>query len=371
MRSFIVAGRVIRQIVKDRRTLALLLIAPVLVLFLLYSVLNNGAFTPNVQAVALPQALQAALTETSDVTESADLEAALTLLRNRETDAVIVWADPTVTVYVEGTKADVTASVKKAVASAVSTYAAAHAQEEVSAQFSKYAVQASGGEGTAASPEISLAQTQVDYAYLNGSESTTSFEDIAPMLMGFFIFFFVFLLAGVSFLRERNSGTLERLLATPVRRYEIVLGYFIGFGVFVFLQTLLIQAYMTGVLGVMFKGDFALVMLVNLLLAFASLALGTLLSAFARNELQMFQFIPLVVVPQVLFCGLFGLRNAPVWVTWLSKAFLLTYAADALSGVALRGFGFSVVWPDLLVLTAFTLAFLTLNTLALKKYRRI
>jgi ABC-2 type transport system permease protein len=218
---------------------------------------------------------------------------------------------------------------------------------------------------------LTLPQTDVRVEYLNGSAETTGFDDIAPLLMGFFIFFFVFLLAGVAFLRERNSGTLERLLASPVRRRQIVLGYFFGSGRVVFLQTLTIQLFVTHVLDVPLKGDFWLVTLPNLLLAAGSLSLGTLLSAFARNELQMFQFIPLVIVPQVLFCGLFSLRGAPDWVVWLSKVFPLTYAADALSNVALRGFGLSTVLPDLCMLTGYVLLFLLLNTLALKNYRRI
>jgi ABC-2 type transport system permease protein len=189
--------------------------------------------------------------------------------------------------------------------------------------------------------------------------------------MGFFIFFFVFLLAGVAFLRERTSGTLERLLATPVRRYEIVLGYFLGFGVFVFLQTCVIQIYMVHILHVSLEGNFFLVLLINLLLAAGSLALGTLLSAFARNELQLFQFIPLVIVPQILFCGLFSLRGAPTWVTVLSKVFPLTYAADALTAVAFRGSGCISILPDLLMLSGYMVLFLLLNTLVLKKDRSI
>ena len=370
MRIFIIAHRVIRQIIRDRRTLALLLVAPILVLFLLYFVLTVDAFQPKVLTVALPPALETAIRQQATVSASDDLDAALKLLKDRATDAVITSDGTTITAYVEGTEAAVTVSVKKALSAAVAVYGSDTLREAVQAQLQTVLSQASGGHA-AAMPQITLSSPSLSFAYLNGSESTTSFDDIAPMLMGFFIFFFVFILAGVSFLRERNSGTLERLLATPTRRYEIVLGYFFGFGAFVFAQTLLIQAFMVAVLHVTLRGDFLLVMLINLLLAASSLSLGTLLSAFARNELQMFQFIPLVVVPQVLFCGLFSMRTAPGWILWLSKMFPLTYAADALSNVALRGLGLGSIWMDLLILTGFTLVFLLLNTLALRKYRRI
>jgi len=217
----------------------------------------------------------------------------------------------------------------------------------------------------------SLSQPEVTFNYLYGTADTTSFDTIAPLLMAFFVFFFVFILAGVSFIRERHSGTLERLLATPVRRYEIVLGYFAGFGVFVFLQTVILQVFMVKVLGVSLQGSFMLVLLVNLLLAAGSLALGTLLSAFAGSELQLFQFIPVVIIPQILFCGLFSLNGAPGWVTVLSKVFPLTYAADALDSVALRGQGFGAIWQDVGILFGYMALFLFLNTLALKKYRTV
>ena len=109
----------------------------------------------------------------------------------------------------------------------------------------------------------------------------------------------------------------------------------------------------------------------NILLAAGSLALGTLLSAFARNEFQLFQFIPIVIVPQVLFCGLFDLRGAPTWVIALSKIFPLTYAADALTDVVLREFDISYIYFDLIILVCYNVAFLALNSLALKKYRRL
>ncbi|MEA5039175.1 MAG: ABC transporter permease [Clostridiaceae bacterium] len=376
MRSLIVAGRVIRQIIKDRRTLALLFIAPLLVIFLLYMVLTGGTVRPRIQILTLPSELQTAIAKEADVSEASDLSAALEDLKYRKTDAVVIYSDPTVTVYVEGTQSSITASVKKALVPAISEYSRAHAEETAQEQVQNQmgaiqSGQTSGTVGGTPALTFTLSPTDIQYTYLHGSDDMTSFDVIAPLMMGFFIFFFVFLLAGVAFLRERVSGTLERLLASPVRRYEIVLGYFLGFGVFVLVQTLIIQVYMVDVLHVSLKGDFLLVLLVNLLLAAGSLALGTLLSAFARNELQMFQFIPLVIVPQILFCGLFSLRGAPAWVTLLSKIFPLTYAADALEDVALRGFGLQTILPDLLILSGYMFLFLILNALVLKKYRKI
>ena len=128
---------------------------------------------------------------------------------------------------------------------------------------------------------------------------------------------------------------------------------------------------MVYVLDVAVKGSFMLVLLVNLLLAMGSLALGTFLSAFARNEMQMFQFIPVVIVPQVVFCGIFSLREAPVWVQVLSRIFPMTYGTQALNDIMMRGLGFSDIVLNLAVLAFFTVLFLILNTLVLKKYRRL
>jgi len=335
-------------------------------------VFTSQAGSPQVQTVDLPAELQAAISQEADVTAVSDLSAALEQLKYRETDAVICYDDPTVTIYIEGSQTAVTALVRKAIALAMSEYSRVHIEQEIQEQLAmlQNPVVASAG-APVPDIQIDLSLTDVQYTYLCGSSDMTTFDSIAPLLMGFFIFFFVFLLAGVAFLRERISGTLERLLATPIQRREIVLGYFLGFGVFVLLQTLIIQVYMVNVLHVALEGDFFLVMLINLLLAAGSLALGTLLSAFARNELQLFQFIPLVIVPQILFCGLFSLEGAPSWITLLSKIFPLTYAADALVDVALRGFGFGAIRTDLLVLFGYMALFLILNAWVLKRYRKI
>lgn len=390
MRILTVARRIVRQIVKDRRTLALMFVAPVLVIFLLYSVLNIGTGKPKVLAVDLPADLQSEISKEASITLSSNLTDSMKRLRDCQADAVITYHDSTVLISVEGSQDSVTASVKKAVSAAIASYSKIASEKAARQQISeferKFRQQSQNRSGKFANPQAAdstvpsvvastvnfkLPSTDVQYHYLNGSDNMTVFDNIAPLLMGFFIFFFVFLIAGVAFLRERISGTLERLLATPIRRHEIVFGYFLGFGAFVFLQTLVIQMFMIYGLHIALKGNFLLVTLINFLLAAGSLALGILLSAFARNELQLFQFIPIVIVPQILFCGMFTLRGAPMWVTVLSKVFPLTYAADALTNVAIRGFGFHTIIFDLAILFAYMVLFLICNTLVLKKFRKI
>jgi ABC-2 type transport system permease protein len=96
-----------------------------------------------------------------------------------------------------------------------------------------------------------------------------------------------------------------------------------------------------------------------------------LLSAFAKNELQMMQFIPIVVVPQIFFSGLFNLDTISEWLSWIGPITPLYYAADALRDVMIRGYGFSDLLFNLGVLAGFSLLFITLNVAALKKYRKI
>lgn len=178
----------------------------------------------------------------------------------------------------------------------------------------------------------------------------------------------MFLVSGVSFLQERTSGTLEKLLSTPIRRWEIVVGYVLGFGVVTVLQSFVISWYFVYGLKVMMIGSFALILLITLLTAMVALTLGMLISTAANNEFQMIQFIPLVIVPQVFFSGLFDLPPA---VANLGYGMPLYYIAGALTEVMLKGRGLVPIAGDLAVILAFSLVFMVFNTLLLKKYRHL
>jgi len=356
VRTLTIAKRVVKQLVGDKRSLGLLFIAPVFVLFLLNIILNSTIDKANLVLLNsdnMPKQLIEAFEKEANIQLSEEKSDTLEQLKSREIDGVIEFKDNKIIINLEGSQTYVTAAVTKSVSTAIS-------------QFTKDNL-----ESKPQLKQLGVKPLEKELNFLNGSEDMTSFDGIAPMMMGFFIFFFVFLLAGVSFLRERISGTLDRLLATPIKRMEIVLGYFFGFGLFVTLQTIVIQVFMVYGLKIEIKGNPFIVLLINILLAAGSLALGTLLSAFAKNEFQLFQFIPLIIVPQILFSGLFSLREAPIWVLMLSKIFPLTYGARALSSVVLRGEGLSVVVVDIIVLTGYAVLFIILNSLALKKYRSL
>nr|WP_239644115.1 ABC transporter permease [Oenococcus oeni] len=130
-----------------------------------------------------------------------------------------------------------------------------------------------------------------------------------PVLVGFLVFFFVFLISGVSLLHERTTGTLGRLLTSPVKRQEIIAGYVGAYGLLAILQTIVVVIYAIYVLGINSRGSIWLVMLINLLLALVALSMELLVSTLASSEFQMIQFIPILIVPQVFFSGMFNLSD--------------------------------------------------------------
>ncbi|MFC3884412.1 ABC transporter permease [Bacillus songklensis] len=341
MRIKAIVIRIIRQFFRDKRTLGLLLIAPLFVLFLMNLVFNSDEYEPTI--ILSPKAAQIAeeaFKEQAKVTIETK-EEAIEQLKEQKADAFVDIEMKRPDITLEGSDPAVNKSVLLTVQKA----------------FGK-------AEGRTQQPKM-------ETTYLHGSEDMALFDHFGPVLIGFFIFFFVFLIAGVSFLRERTGGTLQRLLATPLRRWEIVGGYVVGFGVFTIFQATLISWFSIHILGMVMEGSFLFVLLITVLLAMTALTLGTLLSSFAHNELQMIQFIPLVIVPQIFFSGLFNLDTMSQWLRSLSVIMPLTYGADALREIMIRGNGWEYFAPDVYVLLGFSALFMVLNILALKKHRKL
>lgn len=209
---------------------------------------------------------------------------------------------------------------------------------------------------------------RIDYVY--GGPNLDILDYYAPVLIGFFAYFFVFLLTSVSFLRERVQGTLERLMASPLKRGEIVLGYMLGFSVVALLQALLILLFSVLVLRIHLRGNLALAFLLEALLVVGAVNLGIFLSTFARSEFQAVQFIPLVVVPQAFLSGLiFPVEAMPAPLQALAQLLPLTYAAFGLRDVMIKGFGLfeGRLLLDVAVLLAFASAAVVAATLTLRR----
>jgi ABC-2 type transport system permease protein len=334
--------RILRQIVRDKRTMGLLIFAPILVLTMLHFVFNGDDYNPKVGLVNVPESIFDKLElDNATVTQYNEEKTAKKDLSDQEIDCYVRFDNQVPSIFLEGSDPSINGATINWIQTALSPL-----------------------QGNSVAFEL-----EVDY--LHGSSEMGQFDYFGPVLLGFFVFFFVFLIAGVSFLRERTTGTLERLLSSPLRKWEIVIGYVLGFGIFTMVQASIIAAYAIYVLGMLMEGAFGYVMLITLLLSLTALTLGILLSAFANNELQMIQFIPIIVVPQIFFSGLFNLETISDWLSWIGPFTPLYYAANALREVMVRGYGWNEIQLDILALAGFSILFMLLNILALKKYRKI
>lgn len=354
------AGRILRQLAGDPRTLLLIFVAPLFVVFLLHEVVAAGELTPRIAVVA-PSAFTAAgaagdgaayselLREKAEVVAAEDPASAAASLASGKVDAVVDFGPSPPLVTVDASDPATSGPALRAVQTAF----AALASSKVPAFAAPLLL--------ASKPEIS---------YINGSESTSTFDFLAPVLLGFIVFFFTFILSGIAFLRERTSGTLERAFAAPIGRSDLVLGYMIGFGLIAAAQTALVQFFIVVVYHAPNVAGFMPALAVSVSLSLVALAMGLFLSAFANSEFQMLQFIPIVIIPQILFAGIFNLRSGPGWIQGLSFAFPLTYGGRALRDLMIRGRSFASVLPDLAALWAFGAAFIALAVVGLGTFRK-
>ncbi len=225
----------------------------------------------------------------------------------------------------------------------------------------------------------------IERTTLYGAPSDDPMAPFAPAILAFLAYFFVYLLTGISFLRERTGGTLERLMATPITRGEVVLGYTLGFGLFATLQVGLLLLWSLGSvevpalgplpafsigLGLPIAGSPLLAYLVIVIAALGSVSLGIFLSTFARTELQVLQFIPLVIIPQFLLSGvLFPVSSLPKILQPLVWLMPLTYAADGLRQILIAGADLTTraLQLDLLVLTGIAVFFAGIAALTIRR----
>jgi len=174
--------------------------------------------------------------------------------------------------------------------------------------------------------------------------------------------------AGISFLREHSQSTMERLMASPVSRLDIVVGYLLGFFLFALAQTLIIVLFTIYAFGVNFAGDLWQILVFQIVVITGAVTLGIFTSTFARNEFQMVQFIPLIIVPQIFLCGvIWPVEQMPEYLQWLSAVLPLTYAVDGLRGIMLTGNSLLDVGFELAVLVGFTVVTSILAAVTIKR----
>ena len=343
LRVAAVARKALGQLAHDRRTIAFVLVVP-LVLILVFGYGFGGTPTHITTVVvnedhgtagaaflaALPSGVLSLETASSNssawsTVHAGNAWAAILIPSNFTTLARAGHAS--VTLYLDGTSPTITSAVVAAVQSA----------------FERAFV--ANGSG----PPVRIAS---DYVY--GAASTPFITTIAPGIMALAILFITTVLSIVVLVRERSAGLLERLFASPLRPAEFVAGHALALTVLALAQVAVLFVSALAIFHATFTGDLLFAYGVLLLFGVGNLGLGMLLSAAARSEFQAIQFIPLLLIPQILFAGaLFPIEAIPVAFRPLSEILPLTYAARALQDILLRGWGVTGVALDLLALAIY------------------
>ena len=333
-----VAKRIVLGFRRDRRSLGLLFAAPIVVLSLVGAVWGSATERVPTVVVAtdrfnLPAPIADRFVASPAIHgRRGTFDDGLRQLRNGEVDAVVWLEGTTLHIQIEGAdpleSGSIGGGVQKALADAVA-----------------------GGNVVLSGPAVKIDQ-------LYGGPDYSILDYLAPVLIAFFAFFFIFLLSAVLFLCERTTGTLERLMATPLHRGELVLGYLAGFSFFALLQATVILLFTVFVLKVHYRGNLATIFIVEAVLVVGAVSLGLLVSAAARNELQAVQFVPIVLLPQVFLSGLLiPVDQLPDYLRPVSALLPLTYANEALRSVMIKGYELAdpLVLRDIGVLVVFGL----------------
>ncbi|PKM59957.1 MAG: ABC transporter permease [Firmicutes bacterium HGW-Firmicutes-4] len=319
-----IVKRILGQMKNDKRSLGLLLFAPLLVLTLLFFILSNSNYVPKLAVYDMNEKFVAELENYATVIEETEKPEAADYLEANDVDALI-WTDS------EGTHIELLEKNSKSVAALESiqdTNKALHPTQN---------------------------ELIIDYVY--ESVGDNQLDSLSFVFLGVISFFFVFILSGMSFVRERFGQTLERMLMTPIRRVDVIGGYTLGYGILAAVQSVVIILYAVYVLQLQVEGSVALCTLVMILMAFSAVSVGALVSIFANNELQLVQFIPVIIIPQIFFSGLI---LTPIY-----------YGCTALEMIMIQGKGFFAIWPWLAGSVVFIGVLFLANVTALKKYRRL
>ena len=195
-----------------------------------------------------------------------------------------------------------------------------------------------------------------------------TFDRVGLMMLAIFPFVVMFLVTSITMLRERTTGTLERLLTTPIHKADLLFGYGLAFSIMAALQSLVATAVAYWIFGLDIQGSPGLVVMIAVINAVLGVALGLLCSAFARTEFQAVQFMPVVVVPQILLCGLFVARERMnEALEAVSNVLPLTFSVDALQEIATNTEPTDQLWMDAGVIVAIVLAVLVLASLTLRR----
>jgi ABC-2 type transport system permease protein len=200
------------------------------------------------------------------------------------------------------------------------------------------------------------------------SEQPGVFDEWGALLLGVFPLIVMFLITSVATLRERSSGTLERLLALPMHKSDFLLGYGLAFGLAAGVQAVVVSLVTFGLLGLDIAGPVWAATVVAVVVAVLGSSLGLFVSAFAATEFQAVQFMPALIIPQLLLCGLIGPRDTlPRPLELVSDVLPLSYAVDAMRTLTTSSQLTADFWWDVAVVGAFVLGALVLGSATLRR----
>ena len=360
MRTLAIAKKVMKELLRDKRTLAMMFVAPVFIMWLM-NLMFSASTAVNIKLATqdLPTSLVTKMDDLDHVSVQTykDLDQAKKDLADEKVDAVVSYKNGEYQVDYANTDASKTSMTRQVLRTSIAGEGSNHLMARIKQALPQLNLKAKA-------PEI-----KESYQY--GDEHTSFFTSMIPVLIGFVVFFFVFLISGMALLKERTSGTLERLLATPVKRSEIVYGYMLSYGLIAIFQTAVVVLAAIWLLDVEVVGNLFNVIIVNVVLALVALAFGILLSTLAKSEFQMMQFIPLVIMPQLFFSGIIPLSSMGDWAQTVGKFLPLTYSGDAMSQIILYGRGIGDVLPNIGVLLIFLVILTILNIVGLRRYRKV
>lgn len=360
--------RILIQTVRDKRTLALMMIAPLIIMTLINFLFNSSdSDNLRVGVYNIQDEFKSDL-EDQDITvlDYCDNNELKDKIKDDKLNAFIEEDEDTLEVTYNNIDTTYVSQLKIKIQKVLSEQKMSESKEKMSDISSKL----SKINPNLVNEDNVQSEIVVQDNYLYGDEDLSYFDTLNPILIGFFVFFFVFLISGISILKERTTKTIEKLLATPIKRWQIILGYLLGYGIFAVVQTIVIVCYSIYVLNINVYGNIMLVILTNVLIAFVALSLGILLSTFADSEFQMMQFIPIIIVPQIFFTGMISIDSLHPVMQKIAYAIPLFYGGQALQGIMIKSYGISDIWMQLLVLLCMTIGISILNIIGLRKYRK-
>jgi len=384
-RTFAFTRRALLQFRHDRRTLAFVLMMPLLMILIFgytfggdvtnvkVTVVNNDEGLPAGASPLLPDGIKLAEHITNSLNdETLAIEHSANIVKSKQrVDKGEIWAviyypknftenffqslsnasgsfNSSVEIYLDGSNPTISSAIMKTV---------------------NQAVMETLGE---LSDDINVTSTELPISfnttYAYGGSDVEFIDYFAPGVISFAIMMVTTMITIILFVNERRTGTLQRLLASPANEAEIVIGYALAFAVIGICQSIVILVAAMLIFNITIIGNVFLALLVVMLLAVGHQGLGILLSAWAKNELQAVQFIPLIIFPSVLLAGLFWpVESIPKFLQPLSYFIPLRYGIDASRSVMLRGWGVGEIWVDLVILIAFAALTLTGSMLLLKR----